>query len=295
MTLAAYMTGRAIICHSIDCEQLPTLRKANDTVNEARSLLSLGRSNVYQHLEQSQEPFWRNTFKRLVTKNHPDTAYKTAMAIYMKTGNCGEHSQVTTALHAGKLTKGESIQAVSGRNLDHAWSEMPQRNGDRLVIDAWATGPAILSEDSRFSTSKEARRVTRSLNGGDEARQFADKVRQHTENIKKDNNIAKKWRNFHQQAKQKKMTLDESHTWSLTPVLSDKFKTKVHTRHERSHVQQTLRNNQMVVRSGITQRLALAKEIAAVGSARALGANIQEALEKKDEILQILERDILGK
>jgi hypothetical protein len=291
MGLAAYLTARSTVHQTIDGDELRHLRKANDSVNKARELLSHGRGNVTTDLAKSQEPYWRTAFgRRQSAIDKADAALSSAMAVKMGAGNCGEHAWVTTAVHAGKLDIGETVQTVRGADgFDHAWSEAQLPGGDRLIMDAWAEGPALMAEDSAFSFRPDRRDVIASLNrlGG---RIFAQNTQNHLNRLKVSRELDSAWTVFKEEAKETDLKIDAAHVWAPTAVLHEHFKLKVRNQQQSAEVRAALLKEGMDVKYGINARIALGRELKAVGTARALGANVQQALDAKEQITDAMDR-----
>jgi hypothetical protein len=194
--LAAYLTSRATVHQAIDGEDLRHLRKANDSVNKTRELLIYGRGNVTADLATSQESYWRTFYAQIQTRMKRSPAFLGAMAVKMGAGNCGEHAWVNTAVHGCKLDRGETVQTVYGANgIDHAWSETQLPKGERIIMDAWAEGPAVMAEDSTFSFRTDRRNVVESLNR-DEGKRFAQKTQDHLNHLNANPDFDRKWAMF---------------------------------------------------------------------------------------------------
>lgn len=266
--LAAYLTARAMVRRSVDGEELGYLRKANDTVNKARELLSHGRGNVTTDLAKSRESFWRTMFGR-DRSTGSDLATETAMAVRMRAGNCGEHANVAAALHAGKLGDGEILQLVAGNGVDHAWAETRTPQGDRVIMDAWAQGPAVMAEDSAFSRTMRARKVLQDFSRAD-GRNFAQQTQDRLDSLLSDPGLERSWEAFRKGAKKQALEPDRKSVFAPTPVLSDKFKLEVN--------------------KAAAARIDVGQELQAVGAARGLGANVGQALEAKDRILTEMQK-----
>lgn len=283
--LAAYLTARAKLHRSIDGPELVSLRKANDTVTKTRALLSHGRGNVTTDLAKTQEPFWRTKFGRKQAASYRgDLAACSALAIKMQAGNCGEHADVATVSHARKLGEGETVQLVSSASIDHAWAESGLPGGARVVLDAWAEGPAIMSEDSSFSARESSRKVHASFSPN-AARTLAAEKDKHLESLKRDPDLDKKWAAFKAHAEKKRLTMDRSHVFAPTPVVSRTFQRAVSKQHKAAETMAQEVKKDFKLATSSRAQAALGSEIQAMGAARALGANVKQALQTNESIL----------
>ncbi|GLU35019.1 hypothetical protein Busp01_48610 [Trinickia caryophylli] len=288
--LAAYLTARSTLHRTIDGPELPSLRKANDTVTKTRALLSHGRGNVATDLAKTQEPFWRTRFGRMKAKSYRgDLAAAGALAIKMKAGNCGEHANVATVSHARKLGEGETLQFVSGAGVDHAWAENKLPDGGRVVLDAWAEGPAIMSEDSRFSQRETSRNVYASFSL-DAARALAEQKDKHLESFERNPDLDKQWEDFKTEAAKKKLAMSKRHVFAPTPVVSQAFQTAVGDQQKEAARMARRTRKEARLTSSSTAHVALGNEIKAVGAARALGANVKQSLQSNEPILAAVKK-----
>jgi hypothetical protein len=289
--LAAYLTSRATVHQTIDGEELRHLRKANDSVNRTRELLFHGRGNVTADLAKSQEPYWRTLYVQIQTKINPrDPAFLGAMAVKMGAGNCGEHAWANTAVHGSKLDDGETVQTVYGANgLDHAWCETQLPGRDRIIMDAWAEGPAVMAKDSTFSFRIDRRNVIASLNQ-DGGTKFAQRTQDHLNHLNARFDLDQDWAVFKEKMQMADRKLNAEQSWEPTPVLHENFKFKVNSRQQSANAHAALLKEGMDEEHGITARLALGRELKAVGSARALGSNLRQAWDAKDQILKAMDR-----
>ncbi|MEN3813619.1 hypothetical protein ABH309_18920 [Chromobacterium piscinae] len=256
--LAGYLFMRASQHKAIDGKTLQTLCMANDTVNKTRELLYHGRGNVSTDLNITQESSRRTVFSRSVESEFAQsTAFGAAIAARAGAGNCGEHAELSTALHASKLLLEEVLLRVGGIDVDHEWSVLCLPDGNRIVIDAWAEGSAVMAEDSNFSRDvlNYETILCLELNSGIA---FAKEVQAVLDELKKDPNVER-----HLQACIISKKDNPYEIWLPTSVVSDRFIEKF-----RTSVQQRARKS---VKSQ------LLNEIIAIGVGRSLGANINQA------------------
>ncbi|WP_143135971.1 hypothetical protein [Burkholderia ubonensis] len=282
--LATYLTARATVHRSVDSQQLQGLRKANDSVNETRARLIHGRGNVSTNLLESEEPYWRTKFGREQSESR-SLAFGIAMAMRMGAGNCGEHGGVAAALHAGKLDKNETVQLVEGANgFDHGWSETQLADGDRLVIDAWTYGPAVMAEDSAFSQKLNQREVLRSW-GQEDGKKFSQEVEKKFSHLVSDKELDYQWSVFKMRMQNMNVKLHENYCWAPTPVFGEMFLGDVRRLEDLNFVRGVLKKHRVDSNDLISSKLRMGLDIKAVGSARTLGANVRQALGATPKIL----------
>lgn len=160
LALAAYLTARLIVGRPVDPEDIARLRKANDSVDETRQRLPLGRGNVIEDIDATDgDSMWRanaaHSYAYHLDRQHgvppsdlpQQTLHQAVAATAFAAGRCGEYSPTAAVLHTSRLQPGESLHIVS--DSSHQWTEA--RIGDdrdrAVVLDAWASGPPVLAPD----------------------------------------------------------------------------------------------------------------------------------------------------
>lgn len=167
LDLSRYLARRAFNKQIIETENLEPLLRANRTINETRKLLSLGRGNVHTDLARTDHQSFRHVkasrdlFKLMKSDYKPGTlekheALRAATTMTLRAGNCGEYAGLATLISACSLKPGETANQVgTPKSSDHDWSEL-WLNGTEpadsdVIIDAWAKGPPVLREDSKYA------------------------------------------------------------------------------------------------------------------------------------------------
>jgi len=167
LDLSRYLTRRAFNKQIIESDDLERLLRANRTINETRNLLSLGRGNVHTDLARTDHTSFRHVkasrdlFRQMKSDYQPDTlekhqALRAATTMALRAGNCGEYAGLATLISACSLKPGETANQVgTPKSGDHDWSEL-WLNGTEpadsdIIIDAWAKGPPVLREDSKYA------------------------------------------------------------------------------------------------------------------------------------------------
>ena len=180
LQLSTYLLARAIDGRLVEDEDLQSLRKANDTVNETRRTLKHGRGNVRPDtLNTKSESSWRAivgqnigmelfsramSVTRLLSGWYKVKGYLYASAAagsaFTGAGNCDEHGLVAAHIHAANLNDGEKVRLISSKQVAHVWAEsrVDTDHERSIVMDAWAKGPAVFSQDSAYS--KDSRKVS---------------------------------------------------------------------------------------------------------------------------------------
>lgn len=185
--LAAYLMARAAMNRPIDGKELRNLRAGHETVQETRSLLPYGRSNVREDIQKSNQhidlrAIAANDFRDALgadygfTPNTMDTSSYyhiiAAASQFTKTGNCEAHASNSATLHAAKLADMKEERAVVAKAIDkdvtHIWAEMLPKgwredgtlkiHKNDVIMDGWCKEDiAILREDSRFGRADTQR------------------------------------------------------------------------------------------------------------------------------------------
>lgn len=258
--LAGYLSASAIARQPIEEKSLPFLRDANHSVTETRKLLHYGSDNTFKKNCTEAEMYDvsnRIKFSRELSKRHGNgNSFAAAAAIFMSAGNCGEHRDVAAAVHSRKLGEADCIHLVSDKKEDHSWAEVELHNGDRIVMDAWAYGPAVMARDSEFGCDKDGRAVDLSLLGSrNEGAGFYKYVKKFLKDLK-NGEETKKWNEFSEAHLKRNPNKNFAINLLRSPhsVLGKKIKDKV-----------------------MSSRNDFIEEITAIGAARALGANIKQA------------------
>jgi hypothetical protein len=154
------------------------LARANQTVHETRAHLRHGRGNVFQDIEATGgECIFRTSMSYEIGDRYGVDA-RSGAALAYGAGNCDQHGDINSRLHAPKLHPGETTHtveidqenmALSGGPTGHTFSELhapprevwkkqgsaiPQKvlaNPPPIVMDSWANGPAVRRQDSTFA------------------------------------------------------------------------------------------------------------------------------------------------
>ncbi|HLP39891.1 MAG TPA: hypothetical protein VK465_00160 [Fibrobacteria bacterium] len=146
---------------------LQDLRAANDTVEESRRLLPHGRGNVKSDILATRGEVSRicqakwNLEENYLEKKGPleipehrfETWAETAAALICGEATCGGSALVAVHVHAPKLKEGQTVRVVQSLDVDHTWADSIRKGaepGNHPILDRWASGPAVLREDSSF-------------------------------------------------------------------------------------------------------------------------------------------------
>ncbi len=138
------------------------LREANQSMEATRRLLRHGRANV---LRSDGRDLPRVQARRELIVNvleQQGVAACTGMAMALGVGNCDEHARVAARLAALRLSPGEFVQVVGNETpFGHTWAErLPPSPptgaqgalADVIVMDPWASGPAVRARDAPRSS-----------------------------------------------------------------------------------------------------------------------------------------------
>ncbi|HET9642577.1 MAG TPA: hypothetical protein VFP68_04295 [Burkholderiaceae bacterium] len=187
LPLAAYLLARRLVGRVVEPEQMDRLVAADAAVSHTRQALSFGRGNVTVDIARtggkSHVRVLAAQMMNVVWLNQPDVpdyVQQLGLAEYRRNfdvvaastaqlysaGNCDEYAAVT-AFAYGKLRSeqpgsrpGEEVGVMTNERRRHSWAEAQAHascEGDsRIVMDAWAEGPAVFAADSRFASDREA-------------------------------------------------------------------------------------------------------------------------------------------
>lgn len=174
LPLSGYLFARALLKETVDHEDVPPLRQADSTMRQTRRALPLGRGNVAADLQRtgwlnlSRVHATRTYFERTVLpeiearmESQPGAitdpvltahACLAVTSIVLGAGNCGEHAEVATHLHARKLQPGREqvLMLEDPNNGTHEWAEVRNERGrdHHVIMDPWSIGTAVLAPDS---------------------------------------------------------------------------------------------------------------------------------------------------
>lgn len=277
--LATYLSKLSMLGRASDGVQLDALKRANDSVNKTRDIISYGKGNCAKNLKGGHEPNWRVEFLR----NKMDVSFleldglQNAIVpiLKMQAGNCGEFSFVTTAVHAEVLKKGEEVARVVSDSIDHAWCESFTVDNEKIVLDSWAVGPTILGQDARFNDPIEL---------GSFNETYPNYFQQCQDNLKNLDNtkIDSEWMEYKLACQTEGYKLSRDKQWLPTPVMSKQFideSNQVKTILDKMDITDSVN-----LKKEETQRINVNDEIRAIGAARALGTNIKQGVDVVDKI-----------
>jgi hypothetical protein len=253
--LGAYLLARSVDGRRIEGDELSRLVRSNDVVNATRLSLPEGRGNVNLDLKMSDgETAYATAAAHMFrsSKQLGDSAsIHAAMHMAAKAGNCSHHAHVAINLIGERMGGGDQIHHVRSDEVDHNWAELRSENGSAVTLDAWAEGPAILSEDGIYSS-----RETRTLYafGPRLAAKSAKEMHSHTE--KAGDLLPDQLSQFSKALR--KRGFPEKKIWSPTAVINQAFSDRA--------------------REALGSTSALSREIQAVRLARDdLGASVHDA------------------
>jgi hypothetical protein len=273
-----------------------------------RARLCHGRSNVTTDLAESPEPYWRGHFARLQGRLDSGASDKhrailrTAWAMKMEAGFCGEHAQVAIAEHAEKLAIGETIYYAANTKEDHGWSEVKLPNGKRIIIDPWAEGPAIMAEDNALDPNMTLLEFN-SKDGKIFSRLTANCLKRFNEDKKSE----RRWEEYRKNCAKKRKNIRKSATRLPTSVFHENFRTQiaqVRAQRDPEGILEILQKIEVppedplalelkaAINSAVSDRTDIGRSIRAIGAARLLGANILQASSVKEQILDEMDSRI---
>ncbi|WP_328516775.1 AVRPPHE avirulence protein [Ralstonia pseudosolanacearum] len=150
-----YLMARDVDQRPVHGEPLDALRDANETLLQARRILKHGRGNVRVDIDATNGLSTRiaqggRSIQESMWRAHPKPVVWAAIAMVAGAGNCGEHADLATFLHAAKLKEGEAVDNVHIDDFDHFWAVVHRAEPDLqrdIYIDPWGKGPALFAVD----------------------------------------------------------------------------------------------------------------------------------------------------
>ncbi|MHA6889346.1 AVRPPHE avirulence protein [Ralstonia pseudosolanacearum] len=150
-----YLMARDVDQRPVQGEPLDALRDANETLLQARRILKHGRGNVRVDIDATNGLSTRiaqggRSIQESMWRAHPKPVVWAAIAMVAGAGNCGEHADLATFLHAAKLKEGEAVDNVHIDDFDHFWAVVHRAEPDLqrdIYIDPWGKGPALFAVD----------------------------------------------------------------------------------------------------------------------------------------------------
>lgn len=171
LDLAAYLLTRHLRYGPVPARQRDRLLQAQQAVEQVRRSLPLGRSNVdVDVVATAGAAAWRGLAvsmaeERVPVPDLPDEhleafalGIRGAAVAHFGAGTCDDHAALSVVTAAPHLTPGEALTTRVLPDPPHAWAEQvaAQPEGEeRIVLDAWAEGPAILAQDGAFSAQPD--------------------------------------------------------------------------------------------------------------------------------------------
>jgi hypothetical protein len=188
-----------------------------------------------------------------------------ACALALRAGNCSEHADVVTVLAGVELRRGQTAHVIESTEVGHQWSELHLNGrepdpGD-VVMDAWAKGPAVFREDSRYARDVRPWMSSYHLDRR-KAEEVVERMTELADRIKSDDVQAI--------IQQKLTSLKEQNfryaeRWPSTPVTSDAFFDDTNAR---------------LVKLRRNEKGRMLQQIVAAGAARQLNRNVKQAAEE---------------
>ncbi|HET9643943.1 MAG TPA: hypothetical protein VFP68_11445, partial [Burkholderiaceae bacterium] len=183
LPLAGYMLARSVIGNPVEQEDVDRLLCANEAVRRTRNAFPFGRGNVDVDIGRTRlESTVRAAAAKTLLEEKLFTGTKVRVednenfyALCAMTGKvfgagvC-DNFAATAAFSYGRVAKdigrppGEEVRLVASRRQRHVWAEVSTPGTARaIVMDAWAEGPAVLAEDSRFAADLKGKYANSSL------------------------------------------------------------------------------------------------------------------------------------
>jgi hypothetical protein len=274
--LFEYLIRRAVDHRAVEGGELNRVLQGHRAVVTARRLLKYGRGNVGDDVDKTGgESTWRTEAARAAMKKlkaearwlsiEETAAIAAACALALHAGNCSEHAEVVTVLAGVELRRGQTAHVMESTEAGHQWSELHvngrQPDPGDVVMDAWAKGPAVFREDSRY-----ARVVDQWMSAYHLDRRAADQVvermaelmgRIHSDDVQAI--IQEKM------ASLKEQNFRYAERWPSMSVMSNEFFDETNVR---------------LVALELNEKGSLLKQIAAAGAARRLKRNVKQAAEE---------------
>lgn len=170
LALAAYLTARLIVGRPVDPEDMARLRKANDSVDETRQRLPLGRGSVIEDIDATDgDSMWRANAARsyahhLDRRHHvprsdlpKQTLHQAVAATAFSAGRCGEYSPTAAVLHAEARPTARLVAAFDKMLGLGYWTE-PQVLDSSFVAQA----QGVAAQDT-LSAELAAARIAKQL------------------------------------------------------------------------------------------------------------------------------------
>ncbi|QUP52306.1 AVRPPHE avirulence protein [Ralstonia syzygii] len=157
--LGGYLMAREIDERPVEGEALDTLRTANGTLLQTRQMLPYGRGNVHDDIDATNGSSTiiaqgGRSIQTSMWRAHPKPVVWAAIAMVAGAGNCGEHADLATFLHAAKLKEGEEVDNTHIEGFDHFWAVLHRATPDLerdVFIDPWGKGPALFAVDGAMT------------------------------------------------------------------------------------------------------------------------------------------------
>lgn len=236
--LAGYLLIRSAMGEPVEQQDIPRLRRTNDTVQETRARFPHGRGNVATDIAASNHAcsrraqaahdvladLMRDSGARLMLMN-PTLAHA-AISEFVQGGHCAGYSAVAMALHAPKLAPGETVHYVQRNHRDHHdWTESRVDEGHHqtIVMDAWAEGPAVFARDSRFAADARCSRERSALTP-DEGRSVPAQMAANTRYLQE--NYSHVAETHLERLAAQEFSCAPGEVWQAQPVLSEAFRAR---------------------------------------------------------------------
>ena len=274
--LFEYLIRRAVDHRAVEGRELNRVLQGHRAVVTARRLLKDGRGNVGDDIDKTGgESTWRTEAARAAMKKvkaearwlgiEETAAIAAACSLELQAGNCSEHAEVVTVLAGVELRRGQTAHVIESTEAGHQWSELHlngrQPDPGDVVMDAWAKGPAVFREDSRY-----ARDVGPWMSSYHLDRRAADQV------VERMTELADRIKSDDVQAiiQEKLTSLKEQNfryveRWPSTSVMSDAFFDETNAR---------------LVALERNEKGRMLQQIVAAGAARQLKRSVKQAAEE---------------
>lgn len=165
-----YIQGKEMFGQALSYYTAERIFTANETIEETRKALSLGRANFKQDADRAWNACMVGRYiSNLGTEKkdeNDEIASVVASAEAVKSGMCGENSVTTYYNYLPKLREGDRLFIEGSSTPKHRWVRLETKLGDNIIMDSWTHGGAVLQEDYKYQKNKSfEREITLSREG----------------------------------------------------------------------------------------------------------------------------------
>lgn len=165
---AGYQLGARLTGNPVDdADDRKGLAEATETIHQTRLEMRYGRGNIAGDVQATNGEGKPRTKAAYLAAEKYGSSVGAGVSLALGAGNCDQHGAINARRHASTMEPGGKTQTVSSHNFHHTYALHNPPPGHRagtkdeqevrptVVLDSWASGPAVRFADSAWTSDHQ--------------------------------------------------------------------------------------------------------------------------------------------